>query len=201
MCARSIDRSRPRRRETQARLPTIEERYQSLLDRLPIATYVMRVGSPASGATDVASGIERLTGYPMDWLDDHDLYEILHPDDQELAADHWEVVAGFQTSFILDYRIIHRDGRVRWLREMSDIRDVDGEQVLEGVWVDITDRMEAEEALAATTEELTEANGRLLELDRIRTAFFTTASHELRTPLTSLLGYSDSRGSAMGSTA
>ena len=181
-------------RETQARLVAVEERYQTLVDRLPIATYVMRVGLPATGATYVSSGIERLTGYPADdWLGERDLlYEILHPADQELAAAHWKsVVAGGQKSFVLDYRIIHRDGRVRWLREMSDLREAGGEYVLEGVWVDITDRMEAEEALAAKTEELTEANERLLELDRIRATFFTTASHELRTPLTSLLGYSD----------
>jgi PAS domain S-box-containing protein len=194
MCARAVDRIHPHHRETQARLAAAEERYQTLVDRLPIATYVMKVGLPATGATYVSSGIERLTGYPMEeWLRDRDLlYEILHPDDQELAADHWEsVVAGGQTSFVLDYRIIHRDGRIRWLREMSDLREIDGKPVLEGVWVDITDRMEAEEALAVTTKELTEANERLLELDRIRTMFFTTASHELRTPLTSLLGYSD----------
>lgn len=84
-------------RETQAQLVAVEERYQTLVDRLPIATYVMKVGLPATGATYVSSGIERLTGYPAeDWLGERDLlYEILHPDDQELAAAHWEsVVAG-----------------------------------------------------------------------------------------------------------
>lgn len=43
-------------RETQARLMASEERYRTLVDRLPIATYVMSVGWPARGATYVSSG-------------------------------------------------------------------------------------------------------------------------------------------------
>ncbi len=43
--------------------------------------------------------------------------------------------------------------------------------------------------LAAKAEELTLANARLCELDRLKTAFLSSVSHELRTPLTSILGF------------
>ncbi|QLA18581.1 ATP-binding protein [Desulfolutivibrio sulfoxidireducens] len=43
--------------------------------------------------------------------------------------------------------------------------------------------------LATKAEELTRANARLCELDRLKSAFLSSVSHELRTPLTSILGF------------
>jgi Na+/proline symporter/signal transduction histidine kinase len=43
--------------------------------------------------------------------------------------------------------------------------------------------------LARKARELEEANTRLLELDRMKSAFLSSVSHELRTPLTSILGF------------
>ncbi len=44
-------------------------------------------------------------------------------------------------------------------------------------------------ALADKALELERANARLLELDRLKSAFLAAVSHELRTPLTSVLGF------------
>ncbi len=44
-------------------------------------------------------------------------------------------------------------------------------------------------ALEQQTLELTKANARLQELDRIKSALLSSVSHELRTPLTSILGF------------
>jgi len=43
--------------------------------------------------------------------------------------------------------------------------------------------------LRARTDDLTAANARLQELDRLKSDFVSVASHELRTPLTSVLGF------------
>lgn len=45
------------------------------------------------------------------------------------------------------------------------------------------------EALTAKAHELEEANLRLTELDRVKSALLSSVSHELRTPLTAVLGF------------
>jgi Na+/proline symporter/nitrogen-specific signal transduction histidine kinase len=51
--------------------------------------------------------------------------------------------------------------------------------------------METNKALEAATAELTEANDRLKELDRLKDDFVATVNHELRTPLASIRAFSE----------
>ncbi len=55
-----------------------------------------------------------------------------------------------------------------------------------------------EERIAIRTKELEDANHRLLELDRLKSAFVSTASHELRTPLTSIHMFVDNMLKGVG---
>jgi signal transduction histidine kinase len=48
-----------------------------------------------------------------------------------------------------------------------------------------------EEKVARRTEQLEQANARLVELDRLKSDFLSTVSHELRTPLTSIRSFSE----------
>jgi signal transduction histidine kinase len=65
---------------------------------------------------------------------------------------------------------------------------------------EIVERKKAEEALqkahdeledkvAERTKELTQANIRLQEMDRLKSVFLTSMSHELRTPMNSIIGF------------
>jgi signal transduction histidine kinase len=74
------------------------------------------------------------------------------------------------------------------------------ETFLEGFVEDITEQKRAEEALreahdalecrvAERTAELSAANERLTELDRLKSQFLASMSHELRTPLNSIIGF------------
>lgn len=172
--------------QAEERLARAEERYRSLVDRLPIATYVEE-GLHPDAVRYVSPGIERMTGYAVEeWSADVLLWErLVHPGDRDRVLSAWERTAAERsTTWAIDYRMIRRDGSVIWVRDLAELR-FDAEAVIvEGVLVDITDRMRAEEELAA-------ANESLRELDRGRREFFARASHELRTPLTSMLGYLD----------
>lgn len=80
------------------------------------------------------------------------------------------------------------------------IRNGGGGNILEGFVEDITERKRAEEALREAhnvlerrveerTAELSAANERLTELDRLKSQFLASMSHELRTPLNSIIGF------------
>lgn len=101
-----------------------------------------------------------------------------------------------------EVRLKHQDGSEFWASMTSRaVRDAYGNIVsYDGFLVDVTERKQAEEALrqarddleiqvATRTLALRQANERLLELDRQRATFLSSASHELRTPLTSVLGF------------
>ena len=48
-----------------------------------------------------------------------------------------------------------------------------------------------EEIIAERTRDLEQVNAELVELDRVKTTFYSVINHEMRNPITSILGYAD----------
>jgi PAS domain S-box-containing protein len=145
-------------RETAERLAEAERKYRSLVEQLPAVVYTQVVDEDDSLSSTVfiSPQNEELIGYTNDEVRRNpNLWrEILHPDDRErvLAEDAASNVEGDE--FSQEYRMIHKDGHVLWIRdEARMIRDDDGNPLFwQGFMFDITEQREAHEALRESHE-------------------------------------------------
>ena len=136
-------------------LKQAEKRYRDLIEQLPLVTYI---DEPAvAPSIYISPQVEGLLGYSAEeWLGDPDLFvKLLHPDDRErVLADHDRVFAAGGSSWSFEYRLVARDGRTVWLRDDAVIRkDEEGRPLyVQGFLMDVTKRMEVEEALRKSEE-------------------------------------------------
>jgi diguanylate cyclase (GGDEF)-like protein/PAS domain S-box-containing protein len=146
------------RKEAEGRLREAEERYRTLVETVPAVTYTDRaVGSYPDLAVYTSPQIEELVGYSVqEWLDPERVLweERLHPEDRTwvLTADERSRASG--EPFSEEYRLLAKDGSVVWVRDEAVLlRNEAGEPLYwQGVLVDVTDRMEVEEALRESEE-------------------------------------------------
>jgi diguanylate cyclase (GGDEF)-like protein/PAS domain S-box-containing protein len=146
------------RREEDVRLH--EERYRSMVENGPAITYIDGVDDTAS-TIYISPQVERILGYsPQEWRNDGELWpRILHPDDRTRALAENERHNETGEPFLMEYRLIAKDGGVVWVHdEATIVRDERGvPRYSHGVMVDISDRKGAEEQVVfrAYHDELT----------------------------------------------
>jgi len=153
--AEELQRTLNERRQALASLRDAETRYRTLVEQLPLVTYVSAIDKPGFSAY-VSPQIEELVGYtPEEWLETPNLFwRVVHPDDLERVRR--EHVTGYEAggSFSTQYRLIARDGRTVWVEdEVMIVRDSEGKPVqAQGFLLDITTRKRAESAVAESEE-------------------------------------------------
>jgi len=151
------------RRRAESAVREAELRYRTLVEHLPLVTYISPVEETV-GNLYVSPQVEDLLGYPTDeWVRNPNLLsEAVHPDDLERVlaeADHLRETGEPLRS---EYRYITADGRTVWvLDETILVRDDEGTPLwVQGFILDITERRTAEETrarLAAIIESSTDA--------------------------------------------
>lgn len=89
----------------------------------------------------------------------------------------------------VEFRIIRRDGEIRWIHHTHvPVYDDQGRYLgIRGTNRDITDRKQAELALAAAKVSAERAKADAEEANQAKDRFLALLSHELRTPLTPVL--------------
>jgi diguanylate cyclase (GGDEF)-like protein/PAS domain S-box-containing protein len=142
------------RNEAEERLREAETRYRSLVENIPVVTYIQEP-VPSKVATYAVAymgpQVEDVLGYPpRKFMGDPEFWNALvHPDDLGgvVAEDARTDETG--EPFRMEYRMFARNGREVWIRdEAMLIRDQKGEPLYwQGVMLDITERKEAEERL------------------------------------------------------
>ena len=108
---------------------------------------------------------------------------IFEPDREEVRARMAMVASGAEPTVEVDFRMVHKDGSLRWISSQGAATEViDGKPArIVGTYADVTEREQSARALR-------DANDTLVRLGRIAAMGEVTASiaHELNQPLTAI---------------
>ena len=136
--------------DVSARLADLEARYRGLIDHLPAVIYIDGAGDD-DPMVDVSPGITDLLGVSReDYLrEGSDWADYVHPDDRPRVVAESEASVANDEPFHSEFRAVHADGRVVWVREDAVlINDADGRPLYWlGVMLDITQFVTAERDL------------------------------------------------------
>lgn len=169
------------KRNVQDALHASEERYRTVAE----FTYDWEYWrGPDDRFLYISASCERITGYRQDeFLEDAGLYlRIIHPDDRERVAAHLRDDLPHRDLRELEFRIVRRDGQVRWIGHACQLvvgtsgqpmgrracnRDITPRKELEAELRQANDQLEAEiVARTQAAEELRAGNEELQRFNR-----------------------------------
>jgi PAS domain S-box-containing protein len=171
------------RTRAEEQLRVAERQFRTLVEQLPVMVYSEPFAVGGSRMW-VNPSVQAMFGFTPEESGQKNFWKTrLHPEDREAVLAEEARCEQTGDPFRMEYRTIHRDGRVRWIRdECVLIRDEDDTPLYwQGVIVDITDTKRA-------LEHEREVSRRLRAVDEMKNTFLDAVSHELRTPLAAIVG-------------
>ncbi|KAB8041683.1 PAS domain S-box protein [Janthinobacterium aquaticum] len=129
-------------RNMEQALKDSERQYRTLIRNIPGVSFHRSFG-PHWHMIFISDAVYNLTGWmPQDFIEGRvNMRDLVHADDRQRVDDTCVQAAGEKRDFENVYRILHRDGRERWVRESSGpVLDNDGVvRWIDGVILDITE--------------------------------------------------------------
>jgi len=144
--------------------------------------------------TFISKKVEDILGYTVEeWLSTPTFWaDHIHPDDRAWAVEYCTVSTRNNMQHDFEYRMIAKDGKVMWLRDIVNIISEDNKPILlRGIMIDVGENKQAQDTLNHSFNLVTEQNKRLLNFSYI-------VSHNLRShtsniqAITNLIGQSNS---------
>lgn len=173
------------RNNNEAKIYESEEKFKLIANNIPGTVYLSNYDEKASKVF-LNDEIEKLTGYSKTEFLENNLsfLSLIHPDEKEKIIGQQINDLGLGKPIHSTYRIKKKSGEYIWVEEFGDaIKKDDNINYIGGIYFDITNQKEAEDAIKA--KELAEA------ANKAKSEFLANMSHEIRTPLNGIIGFTD----------
>lgn len=146
------------REQAHEELAESELRLRTLIGNIPGAVFRLRI-APNWPLEFISDEIEQLTGYPAAELIENRVRlsgSLIHPEDRPQAVAVLTAAVADQTNYIVEYRLLQRNGRTIWVQERGQVVcDAAGNAArIDGVLVDISARKADEAKLQAAAEDV-----------------------------------------------
>lgn len=170
----------------KSELQVSEERYSTLIKLLPDAVTIIEndkyIFTNNAGAKLFGfNKPEQISGIPIK--------NLAHPKYHEMIQERLQTAQNKKFKLpIVEQKYIRTDGTKIDVEITSCRIDCNGQPSILSVVRDITERKKVEKILKKTLEENTLLLDKMIELDKIKTEFFSNMSHEFKTPLNIIFG-------------
>ncbi|HUS19424.1 MAG TPA: PAS domain S-box protein [Terriglobales bacterium] len=134
------------RKLTEKKLTESESKFRAVADTASSAIYIH------NGRTFLYANraSEEISGYSVDELLQLNPFDIVHPDDRAFVLERGRSrVSGQAAPERYEYRILRKDGSVRWVDFSAGVMQFEGESAIIGTAFDITERRRVEALQAA----------------------------------------------------
>ncbi len=162
-----------------------EEKFRLLANNIPGTVYLARNDEFASKVY-INDEIETLTGYKKTEFLENSLsfLSLIHKEDKARIIYEQKIALLNNQQFHSTYRIIHKNGTVKWIEEFGDaIRKNKIVEYIGGIYIDITQKKQNEKAIIE--KEFAQA------ASKAKSEFLANMSHEIRTPLNGIIGFTN----------
>jgi len=152
----AIIRDITKRKEAEEQLAKSEERYRIVSELISDFAYAAKINANGTMKNDWITGaISRITGYSREEIEARGGWQnLIHPDDMSRYLETMQNLLLWQSD-VSEYRLITKEGEIRWLRDYRQpvyCEDEEKSLVVYGAAQDITECKQAEEALQQQTE-------------------------------------------------
>lgn len=137
------------RKKAEEALKESEERFRSLVNNLLTGIYVR----DEDNVLFVNKRLGEMLGYTREELLGMSLFDIVHPDDREIALEQAvRRISGEHPEKYKQYRVVTKNGSILWVEVFGVLIDYRGKTAILGNVNDITERKKAEEGLKESEE-------------------------------------------------